>query len=447
MFTNWGMILRLAVPSIVSFAAATLTGTINLMMVGPMGALVIAAVGICNIIMYNAWAACSGIGHTVNYLVAQNFGAGDMKKGVERTYIALYLCLALIAVILAAGWFGSEGILRLMGSSEELVAAGKEYLELRFYAMAFSVLNFVLFGFLRGIGDTRSPMALTILGNAAMIVFTYGLTYGHLGFPELGLPGAGLAVLIGEAICSIGSVYIVFFRLHDKYRTRTRVKLDRREARLIAGESGKLGMQEFAMSLAMFVFTMFVTRLGTEALAANEIALNVMALGFMPAFAFASTATILVGREVGKHRPDLARRYGTDTAVLGSICLLVLGAVEFVFAVPIARLYSQDPEVYALAADLIRISAFLQLFDGLLNFYAGGLRGIGDTTFLLGTSLVLSWVFFVPLAYLLTFVWGFGSAGAWISLYAFIAAFGLAVMYRFYRTDWAAVRIKEAEGR
>jgi MATE family multidrug resistance protein len=102
--------------------------------------------------------------------------------------------------------------------------------------------------------------------------------------------------------------------------------------------------------------------------------------------------------------------------------------------------------VYMLAGRLIMISAFLQLFDGLLNYYAGGLRGLGDTTFLLKFSLALNWLVFVPLAYALTFVFRLGSIGAWVSLYAFLTLFALSVCIRFYRTDWAGVRSKQAAG-
>ncbi|KPV59584.1 hypothetical protein QJ48_10105 [Paenibacillus sp. A3] len=76
--------------------------------------------------------------------------------------------------------------------------------------------------------------------------------------------------------------------------------------------------------------------------------------------------------------------------------------------------------------------------------HAGALRGLGDTTFLLRTSLVLNWLFFVPLAYVLTFVADLGSTGAWLSLYAFLASFALALGIRFYRTDWTSVRSKQS---
>ncbi|MCZ8513538.1 MATE family efflux transporter [Paenibacillus filicis] len=442
---HWKLILGLALPSVVSFASATVTGTINLMMVGPMGALVIAVVGVSNIICYNVWALTSGLGHSVNYLVAQNYGAGEMNKAVERTYAALAIGLVISLLSAAAGWAAPAFILKAMGSSPELVRSGTAYLGYRLFAVACTTMSFVLHGFFRGIGDTRTPMRMSLLANGAMIFFTYALTYGKLGFPQLGLAGAGLAVLIGEGLGLAGSGYVYFWRLHPLYGTRGRARISRAEAKLIAFESGKLGTQELAMSGAMFVFTMFVTRLGTEALAANEIALNVMGLGFMPAFAFGATATILVGQELGRGQPYLARRMGTDTAVLGSIFLLLLGAAEFLWGEQVARLYTADPGVYHLAGKLIGVSAFLQLFDGLLNYYAGGLRGLGDTGFLLKVSLLLNWLLFIPLAYLLTFHFEGGSIGAWVSLYAFLTVFALAVLIRFYRTDWGAARLKRAE--
>ncbi|MFC4775666.1 MATE family efflux transporter [Paenibacillus sp. GCM10023252] len=444
MLQNWKQIMLLAIPSLVSFATTTVTGTVNLIMVGHLGFLIIAVVGVVNIIMYNAFAIFSGIGHSVNYLVAQNYGQGDMKKGIERTYLAFYLCLIFAVFLSVVGWLFAGDVLRLTGGSSDLVAAGTTYTELRFYAMSFGIVNFAFHGFLRGIGSTTLSMVISLFTNAIMIFFTYTLTFGTLGLPELGLRGTGLAVLIGEALQTLICVYVFFFILNKKYKTRRLVAVEWREMKLLASESGKLGVQEFSLSLSMFIFTIFVARLGDHALAANEVALNVMSFGFMPAFAFGTTATILVGRYLGEGDPLKGKRAGTDVAILGSIFLLLLGTAELIFAEPIARLYSDDPAVFELAAYLISVSAYLQIFDGILNFYAGGLRGIGDTTFLLKVSFWVSWLLFVPLTYVCVFVLDLGSFGAWIALYSYLTVFGLLVMLRFYRTDWMAVRLKEA---
>jgi len=446
MLRSWKMILALAIPSLVAFAGQTVTGTLNLIIVGKLGFLFIAIVGVVNIIMYNAFAIFSGIGHTVNYLVAQNDGAGNMRKGIERTYFAFYLC-AIFAVFLAAvGWLFADDLLRLTGGSDELVEAGTLYTELRFYAMAFGIFNFAFHGFLRGIGATRLSMIVSIIANLIMLIGTYTLTYGHWGLPELGLKGAGIAMLLGEGVQAIVCAYVFLFPMHRKYRTRVPARIDWREMKLIAAESGKLGVQEFSLSLAMYLFTAFVARLGDQALAANEVALSVMSFGFMPAFAFGSTATILVGRYVGQGEAKLGRRAGTDVAILGTLFLIALGTLELIFAVPIAHAYTNDPEVYKLAAHLISVSAYLQIFDGLLNFYAGCMRGLGETTFLLRVSVICSWALFVPLAYLFLFVFDWGSMGAWLALYLYLTVFGISVMIRFYRTDWSSIRLKEVVG-
>ncbi|WP_299090019.1 MATE family efflux transporter [uncultured Metabacillus sp.] len=442
MLKDWKKILLLAIPSIASFASMTLTGTINLIMVGQLGALAIAIVGVSNIIMYNAWAIFSGIGHTVNYLVAQNYGSNNMKKGIERTYIAFYLCMIASLFIFVVGLLFPGDIFRVMGSSTEMIEQGKNYLQIRFFAMMFSIFIFVFHGFFRGIGDTKTPMISSVIGNLIMIFLTYGLTYGHFGLPEIGLDGAGLAFLIGEVVTFLLCAYVYFFRLHSRFATRKIVPFNKSESKLIFWESCKLGIQEFSMSMAMFVFTAFVTRLGTNALAANEVALSVMSLGFMPAFAFGSTATILVGQENGKGKPLEGRKAGTNTAILGCIFLFMLGIIQYILAEPIAKIYTDDVSVYVLASKLIMISSFLQLFDGLLNFYAGGLRGIGDTSFLLKTSLILGWLLFIPLSYVLTFVLELSSVGPWISLYTYLTFFGVTVMIRFYRQDWSIIKLK-----
>ncbi|WP_040950271.1 MATE family efflux transporter [Gorillibacterium massiliense] len=442
MTKNWKMILALALPSLLAFATSTLTGTINLIMVGKMGTIAIGAVGAVNIIMYNAWALCSGLGHTINYLVAQGYGAKDMKKAVERTTLALYICVLVALVTISLGLFAPKLLMGIISDSSAVIDAGVPYLRIRFFALAFGATTFVMQGFLRGTGDTKTPMYFSLIGNLLMIFFTYTLTYGNLGFPELGLPGAAWGVLIGEAFSFFGCAYMYFVKRHKTFTTRILVPVNPAEARLIAVESGKLGIQEFAMSLAMFIFTMFVARISDTALAANEVALSVMSLGFMPAFAFGATATILVGQEVGRNNPEKARRYGTDTAILGTFFLLALGIVEFIFPEQIARIYIDQPEVYKLAADLLRISAFLQLFDGLFNFYGGCLRGLGDTGFLVKASFGLSWIVFIPLAYLLTFVLHMDSIGSWIGLYTFITLYGIVVLIRFYRTEWGKLAVK-----
>jgi MATE family multidrug resistance protein len=442
-FQNWPRIAKLAGPSIISFVFTMATGTLSLMILGHHGTLVIAIIGVCNIIGYNCWALFSGISHAVNYLVAQSFGEQKMERGVQRTHIATLISMCIFVFLIVAAYFGSTAILQFIGgeASQEIIS-GADYLFLRTVALAIGLITFMYHGFFRGVGDTRTPMALTLLGAATTIAFIFILTSPEgLTTAEI-LIRAGLAFIIGETINFLVTLWFYYVKLNRKYHTRAKFVWEWSDAKLISKESGKLGIQEFSISLSMLIFTIFVARLGEVALAANEIAINIMTIGFMPSFAFATTATILVGHEIGRGNPLLAKRLGMDSAIMGSILIIILGIFEFIFAESLARLFSNDPLVFELAALLIIISAFLQLFDTILNVFSGALRGIGDTTFLLYISFSLSWFVFVPLAYFALFVFDLGSIGAWASLYAFIVFFCIAIVVRFYRTDWLSVKLK-----
>src|SRR3954466_9542599 len=139
----------------------------------------------------------------------------------------------------------------------------------------------------------------------------------------------------------------------------------------------------------MLVFTSCITRLGTVAIAANEIALNILSFGFMPSNGFGAASTIGIGQEIGKGRPLKAKRFGLVTVYLGLGFMALFSIFLFLFALPVAKIYTSDAVVYMTAISLIHLASFIQLFFGAQIIYGGGLRGVGDTTFLSRVSLLL----------------------------------------------------------
>lgn len=436
MLSLWKKILALALPSIATFSSMTFTGMITLIIVGGLGPDAIAVVGISNIVMYNFWALFAGVNESVNYLVSQNFGEGTMRQGNQRTQWALLLSIGL-ALLLAASspWLGHD-IFRWLGVHHALVDLGGPYLAARMMAFSFSLLSAVFYAYMRGVGDTRTPMYISLATNGLLVLLTYGLTYGHLGLPRTGLIGAGWSMAVTEGLGLVVSALVFYGPYHRRFQTRRLVPMERTQWQLIARESGKLSAMELSMSLAMLVFTACITQLGTVAIAANEIALNIWSLGFMPANGFGAAATIAVGQEVGAGRPLIARRAGLHTVILGLLFMGLFSLFLFLFAHPVARLYTSDPTVYQRAARLIHIAAFIQLFDGAGVIFAGALRGAGDTTFLFRASALLNWLIFVPFTLLASFVWHWGQAGAWLGLCLLIVLLGIANGWRYLALGW-----------
>ncbi|TJY44032.1 MATE family efflux transporter [Cohnella pontilimi] len=435
-------ILRLAIPSIATFSSMTFTGLLVLMIVGKLGAAPIAVVGIVNIIMYNMWAMFSGVQGAINFLVAQNYGSENMRQGNQRMQIALLITAGQGILLLAGSFVLPYGILLVMGSNQEILSLGADYLQVRMIALIFGMFNTVFFAYMRAIGDTRTPMTLSLINSGLVVSITFAMTYGMFGFPELGLQGAAWSMVIAELVTFLLCVLVYYRIMNGSYQTREWVPVERQQVKLMLFESLKLGVTELSNSLGMFVFTACITRLGTTAIAANEIALNILSFGFMPANGFGSAATIGIGQEIGKGRGVEARRFGVVTVYLGLIFMSMISIVFFMFALPIAKLYTTEAAVYSTALSLIHLAAFVQLFTGAGIIFGGGLRGVGDTNFLSRTALFFNWVLFIPGTILLTQVWDLGQVGAWTALCSLIVLTAIANSWRYFRLDWHRMKVK-----
>lgn len=419
----------------------TLTGMLTLVIVGRLGPEAIAIVGISNIFMYNIWALFAGLNESVNFLVSQNFGEGTMEEGNRRTQIALVATGAIDLMWLFACAFLPHEILVLLGANASLVHQGTPYLRLRMLAFIFTMFTNVFFAYMRAVGDTRTPMVISIITNGLLIIFTYVLTYGLASWHGYGLSGAGWSAVITEVLGVILSLFVYYGRYAKLFATRIWRTLDWASTRLVIRESVKLSVMELSMSIGILVFTMAVTRLGTNALAANEIALNILSLGFMPANGFAAAATIIVGQDIGSGDPYAAKNGGLYTAVLGLIFMALFSIFLWLFALPVAKVYTGDPAVYLISISLIHIAALVQLFDGANMIFAGALRGVGDTTYLYRISIVSNWIVFIPLTLILIAVFHLGQAGAWIALCTMIVLLGVSNTWRYLRIDWGSVAV------
>jgi multidrug resistance protein, MATE family len=435
-------ILRLAIPSIATFSSMTVTGLLILMIIGKLGATAIAVVGISNILMYNLWALFSGNQGAINYLVAQNFGSGNMKLGNQRMQITLILATMQAILLLMASFILPHFILEIMGSNPTIVKAGAPYVQVRMYAMVFTVFNIVFYAYMRATGDTKTPMNISLINSALVVILTYVLAYGKFGFPNLGLQGAGWSMVAAEGMTFLLNVLVYFHFLDKTYSTRSLVPIEPQQVRLLLVESTKLGITELSNSLGMLVFTSCITRLGTVAIAANEIALNILSFGFMPSNGFGAASTVGIGQEIGKGQPMKARQFGLVTVYLGLGFMALFSIFLFLFALPVAKIYTSNAAVYLTSVSLIHLASFIQLFSGGGIIFAGGLRGVGDTTFLSRTSLLFNWLLFIPFTILLTQIYHFGQTGAWTAYCSLIVLTSLANAWRYTSFHWTSARSK-----
>lgn len=433
-------IINLTIPTIIAMSSTTIMGIVNLIVVGSLGHEAIGAVGIANVIILNLVSLFGGIGYAVNYLAAQHFGAKKYDNCVDYAYTGIYLAIGISIPIILSLFFAPEWAYKILGASEKVTSLGIGYLILRLIAFCFSMVRTVLIGFLRAIGDTKVAMYSGVAGNLLNIVLSYILVFGILGFPKLGIIGAGVAFLISEIFQLIYTL-IKFLSLKE-LPTKNITRLKDTKLRVVSIESSKMGIEDFGMSAAMILFTAFAANLGDAELAATEIALNVLSLAYLPGLGFGTTATILIGQKIGESKKKEAKSTGIKIIKVCTWFLIPLSIVYFLLAENISVLFTSNTEVIEYTKWILTFASFFLIVDGLQLVLSGSLRAVGENTFLMKSSLTIGWAIFIPLAYILTFPMSLGLVGMWISFYIYILMLFLSFIRKYIRIKWQTIEIK-----
>jgi MATE family, multidrug efflux pump len=174
--------------------------------------------------------------------------------------------------------------------------------------------------------------------------------------------------------------------------------------------------------------TFLIGKLGAVQLAGHQIALNVASFTYMVPLGIGSAAAVRVGHAVGARDAHGAARAGWMALLFGAIFMSCSGLALFLFARPIARIYTPEAEVVSAGAILLFVAAVFQLFDGLQVVATGALRGAGNTRIPMLANLVGYWVIGLPLGAMLCFQWKLGAVGMWVGLCLALVLIGSALV-------------------
>lgn len=435
-------ILELAWPAILGNVLQTLVSMVDLIMVGGLGAAAVASVGLGGQMMWfsNALMVAVSVGTTA--LVARSIGA-EKKKEAEHILVQSLILVLLLSSLFTLFWYGyAENLLRLIGATEEVAKLGGTYIRMVFLSTPSIFLIFVAEGALRGAGDTKTPMKVSVVMNLMNVILNYILIFGKLGFPALGVKGAGIATALSFVWASFAYVVIFFSGKFVLVISREDdLSFNMETVKRILRIGIPTGIQRITMSGSMIFYVSIIAGFGTTALAAHQIGLRVESLSYMPGFGFAVAATTLVGQNLGAKKPQKAEESGWESAKLCAVFMGIVGALMIVFARPMAYLFVRDPEVVDLAAWYLRIVAVSEPPLALIFTLMGGLQGAGDTRYPLYISIFGLWLFRIPLAYVLGTTVGWGVLGAWTAMTIDTFVRGGLYVYWFKKGKWKGIKV------
>ncbi|MEE8397696.1 MAG: MATE family efflux transporter [Desulfobacterales bacterium] len=439
----------LAIPLIFSSGAVAVQQFVDRMFLAWHSPEAIAATMPAGMVFWTIMSLFTGTTGYISTFVAQYWGAGQERQigsviwqGMHIAVIAGLVCL--IFVPFSADFF------RIIGHPATIQEMETTYFRLLCFGAGPATASAAISGFFTGRGKTVPVMWVNIFGTGLNMLLNYVLIFGKWGLPAWGVFGAGLATLI--ATCSTLLVLLVML-LHPAHERRFATLSGWRPnlpllSRLIRYALPN-GIQFTIEQIGFTVFILLVGRLGMVELAATNIAFNINMLAFMPMMGFGTAISVVVGQNLGKDRPDLAERSvysGLHLTFIYFVAMSILYVfTPYIFVWPFAA--GAEPgslvEIEKMVTILLRFIAIYMLFDALSITFSSGIKGAGDTRFVM--FMIVGFAIFgltLPL-YIALVIFKMGLYTAWGIITVYIILLGFIFMFRFHGGKWKSMRVIE----
>ena len=431
--------LALAVPMALTQLGQIAMMTTDLALIGRLGADAIAAAALANTVYFVSFTVGMGVVSAVAPLAAQAYGAGDAHRVRRALRVGLWAAL-LISLPMMAFPLCGETILLALGQAREPAHLAQQYLFGLVWGATPALWLLAIRGFMGALNRPEPVLWITLAAIPSNALLAYLLINGRWGLPQLGLFGAGLAhTIVNCTMFAAGLWFATSRRPFSKYHVLGHLwRIDWAMMGQLLAIGAPISVA-FAMEYGLFsAASLLAGLIGTTALAAHQIALQVAAILFMVPFGIGMAATIRVGHAAGRNDADGVRRAGFAAALLG----LVLGTVVTVAIVfgrfAIARLFLGNTggtidATIALAATLLSVGATFFITDALQGIAAGALRGLKDTRMPLLFAVISYWIIGFSAAWALAFYADLGAAGVWIGLSIGTTVYAVLLTLRFHR--------------
>lgn len=410
-------LLKLAIPVFIENLFQLLFSFVDMFFVGFLGNVALSSVGLGGQIVNIFIAILASLTTGTLVTIAHSVGAKKYKTAQKYLSNSLTLGMILSIFLFFFGIFMIDPLLNLLGARGNLANLTSIYLKYILIPGFLLVFIPIVSAGLRGAGDTKTPLYVTMVANILNIIGDYALVFGKLGFPAMGVAGAALATSLSRFIALI-YLFIILYRrnslFHIKFMKILSFEKDKISQILRIGVPTSL--EQLLFSIGALLYATIVLQLGTKAYAAHRIALNIESLSFQPGFAFAVAATTLVGQFRGAGEDDNAFKASIESWKIAVIFMGIIGICLFLFPVYLVKIFSREKDVINMAVLALKIIAFVQPLLATNMVMAGSLRGSGMSKLPMISNGLGMWIIRIPFTYFFINIIKIGFPGAWIAM-------------------------------
>ena len=428
--------LRLALPIVVSQLGHTLVHLADSVIVGHFaGTIQLAAVSLVNSVFMLIMVIGLGISYGLTPLIARENGSKNYDECGKLLSNSLIINFATSVFLYLLVHFGSLLVIDHIGQSPEVVAYAKPYLGY----LGISIIPLMIFQtfkqFTEGLGFTKQAMYISIWGNVLNVILGIIFVKGMFGITPMGVKGVGLSTLIDRVLmATVMFIYVMRSAHFKQYIKSFQITfIDRVRSWNIIRIGAPVAMHYSFEISAFSGAAILAGTIGAIPQAAHQVAINLAAVTYMMASGIASAATIKTGNNLGKSNLlDLRRSAIASYHVI--ILFMSITALFFILANNLLPyIYTEDQAVISIAAQLLIIAGFFQLFDGTQVVGLGILRGIGDVNIPTVITFIAYWIIGIPLAYILGVSLNLGVNGIWYGLTFGLLTASVLLFFRFQK--------------
>ncbi len=438
---EFGRLAKLALPVIAAQLGMMMLGIVDIAMVGRLGARTVAAVALGEVVVFGTWIIGLGLVMGIDPIVSQAHGA---KRG-EEAGLALQrgIVIGLLASLpIAAAWIFSRPLLEFLGQDAALAREAQIYTRTQAFSVAPLIVFMALRQYLQGREIVMAPMKVLLVANLVNVLLNWGLIFGNLGMPALGVRGAALATGFTRIFMVAGlALLIVRRRMHaGAWVAWSRACLRPHGLAAVLRYGIPIAAQ-FALEVWAFnASTLLAGFLGVVPVAAHLVVLKLASLSFMVPLGISIAAATRVGNLLGAGDRARAQRAAWMALAMGGGATIFAAALFLLFPRALPALFTTDGAVIALGATILPIAAAFQLFDGTQVVGGGILRGMGDTRPAALYNLLGYYAVALPLAWWLVLRRGAGVSGIWWALCAGLFVVALLLVLRVARRGPSTVK-------
>lgn len=432
-------ILTLALPIIGGMLSQNLLNLVDTAMVGTLGDAALAAVGIGGFANFMATALVTGFSSGVQAMSSRRLGAGRTSETAVPLNGAL-----MMAVAFAIPWslllYGLvPSAFPYLSPDPDVVAAGVPYLQARFWAIAAVGINFSFRGYWNGVDRSRLYMTTLVFMHVCNIFLNWVFIFGNLGAPAMGATGAGIASAVATYLGS--AYYFAMGFRHALPNGFLRGLPDGETLRTMLRLAVPMSIQQLLFSAGFTTQFWIIGQVGTAETAAANVLINVMLVAILPGIALGMSATTLVGQALGRKDPDDAYRWGWDVVRVAVVVLAALGLPMVLLPDLILSGFLHDPVTRDLARLPLQAFGLCIGFNGIGLVLQNALLGAGASRLTMVVSVSLQWGLFLPAAYLVGPLLGYGLLGIWLAQIGYFAIQGAVFAVLWRHAGWAKIEV------